>query len=450
MKTMHTFILIAALAACGQAATEAWVVDTQAQWQRAKGKAGDFLIEDGFVQPNAEEAVFQSVIKTVAKKRKPKRITFKQSPVWDNWTQIDDVTPEGIGNAFVFLPVAPGDYYVLAVKKKKASDADKGYHAWHSTDMKTWTHCGKVSNSNWVTSAEYANGKFYIIYDQPNDEDPHLIIDKNLKDGIVGKEMGMVLDDPSHGSDSALFRDEDGSFHIIYEDWSPINAQTHSWDSPLAGHTSSPDGITGFEPHKHPFPIDHRTTPTGEIGGYRGGKQKYEIHEPEQDAYGDYTMIKVGRQYHLFCDFHPAAPGKSMRIGHFTSDDFYKEFAWAGEIGEGFHPDPSVGFAEGKFYVIMQQKTDFVSPGPWVDGVETRVGVDKDGDGQMDQWTKWQRIKESYTQKPGFARIVDVTPAQMDLSSLPKGYGFQFKFRTKQLEANKVQPIIDSVKIEFE
>jgi len=84
-----------------------------------------------------------------------------------------------------------------------------------------------------------------------------------------------------------------------------------------------------------------------------------------------------------------------------------------------------------------------------VDGVEARVGVDEDGDGRIDQWTQWKRIKENYTQKPGFARIVDVTPASMDLSSLPEGKGVQFEFRTEQLDANKVQPIIDSVEIEY-
>ena len=39
--------------------------------------------------------------------------------VWDNWKQIDNVTPDGLGNAHVFLPVASGDYYVLAEKALK-------------------------------------------------------------------------------------------------------------------------------------------------------------------------------------------------------------------------------------------------------------------------------------------------------------------------------------------
>ena len=65
----------------------------------------------------------------------------------------------------------------------------------------------------------------FTLASQPNDQDPHLIIDEDLKDGKVGKEMGKVFDDPTHGSDIAVFRDDDGTFQIIYEDWSPINAQ---------------------------------------------------------------------------------------------------------------------------------------------------------------------------------------------------------------------------------
>ena len=73
-----------------------------------------------------------------------------------------------------------------------------------------------------MTTAEYVDGKFYLYYDEPNDENPHLIIDDDLTDGILGKEYGEVFNDPSHGSDAGVFRDEDGTFHMIYEDWRGI------------------------------------------------------------------------------------------------------------------------------------------------------------------------------------------------------------------------------------
>ena len=260
--------------------------------------------------------------------------------------------------------------------------------------MKDWKLLGLVCPSSCMTTAEYAHGKFYLYYDNPNDENPHLIVDDDLTDGVLGKEYGEVFSDPSHGSDAGIFRDEDGTFHMIYEDWSPINAQENGWDSPLAGRVSSPDGIKGFKYGEHPPAVDHRTKPTGKTGTYTHPAQKtsnngkpleYEIHEPRQNAYGDWTLIKVGGHYHLFGDYDSADHKKPMRMARFHTDDLNKEFKWSGEIGKGFHPDPSVGFAEGKFYVIIQRATDFVSPGPWVDGVEARAGVDKDGDGTIDE-----------------------------------------------------------------
>jgi len=55
----------------------------------------------------------------------------------------------------------------------------------------------------------------------------------------------------------------------------------------------------------------------------------------------------------------------------------------------------------------------------------------------------------SYSQKPGFARIVDVAPARVDTDKLPAGKGFAFEYRTSRLD-NGVQPIMDCVTLEFE
>jgi hypothetical protein len=61
---------------------------------------------------------------------------------------------------------------------------------------------------------------------------------------------------------------------------------------------------------------------------------------------------------------------------------------FCGEIGQG-HPDPDIGFAEGKFYLITQTANDYVSTGPWVEKVESRVGVDTTNNGKIDKWSKW-------------------------------------------------------------
>ncbi|MDZ8120024.1 hypothetical protein [Pontiella agarivorans] len=446
----------------GCATSETWTISSRNEWLDAASSTSRLEIVDAQAKSIATESQFTSAMKRFDKKRALESITFKQTTAWDNWKEVPNVGPEGTLDAVVLIPVKDGDYWLLARKydthPKRVQETLKhhtydemGYHAWHSTDMETWTHYGPVSGyrERWVTTAEYADGKFYIYYDNPNDQDPHLIIDSDLRDGKMGEDKGMVFADPSHGSDCAIFRDEDERFHLIYENWDPINAKEHSWDSPLAGHAVSPDGINDFK--ILPPAVDHRTNPTGKWGEYVHSSSEtplqYEIHEPEQNAYGDWTAIKVGGQYYLFCDYDPV--GEKIRIGRFTSDSLDKEFSFCGELGGG-HPDPSIGFAEGRFYLLQQQgKVDFISPGPWVPGVEARAGVDTTGDGKVDQWSDWQEVKETYSQKPGFARIVETTPARLDLSSLPEGYGFCFEYRTVSAPDQNVNVVMDQISVTF-
>lgn len=390
--------------------------------------------------------------------RKPVKlanIEVEQLPVWDNWQAVDKIVPAEAKDAPVFVPVSDGNYWLLA---RYAKSPKTGYHAWHSTNMKDWTHHGPISthDNRWVTSAEYKDGQFYIYFDKPNDEDPHLIIDDDLTDGKQGKVVGKVFEDPTHGSDMAIFRNDDGNFHLIYEDWSPVDPSKHAWDSPLAGHADSPDGINGFEPHEYEPPIDVRTTPTGKILPYKPhpnqmefGKDPYpyvyQEHQGPQDAFGDYTLIKVGDHYYLFCDYDPADKSKSMRVGRWRSDNINKQFVWDGEVGAGFHPDPTVGFAEGKFYLLVQRAgNDYISDGPWIDGVQARAGVDIDNDGKIDQWTEFANIKETYQQKSGFVRVVEKKPASIDVTSLPAGYSYSVEFKLSQ--HNQLKPVITHLK----
>ncbi len=174
--------------------------------------------------------------------------------------------------------------------------------------------------------------------------------------------------------------------------------------------------------------IDHRTEPTGKKAtyklhpnqhpkSYKGSPNPfrlpaeyyetatYNVHSPAQNAYGDWAAINIGGRYYLFGDFDQA--GKhSMSVARFTASSLDKEFKYCGQLGKG-HPDPDVGFAEGKFYLFTQQKSDFISPGPWVETVEARVGVDTNNDGKVNQWSKWQTVKETYDYKEGFSKHVE-------------------------------------------
>ncbi len=466
------------------AAAETWVLSSQDDWTRQADVITHMEVKDGVLTPTAETAAFRSSVKTFKEKRTLKSIVFEQIPDWQNWSPVAPVGPANLGDAPIFLALGPGNYWMFGLYGglKKPDDFEPtsaelegfdmelqttpdphqykapgglqpnlgGYHAWQSRDMVNWVHHGNVTEraSKWATTAEYADGKLYIYYDYPNDQDPHLYIDDDLTDGKPGKNMGLVFADPSDGSDCGVIRDLEGRFHMIYEDWTPINARKHQYDSPLAGHAVSENGIRDWkilEPA-----VDERTEPTGEVGTYPHKSwdhmAEYQVHKPEQNAFGDWAVIAVGGQYYLFGDFHPVEG--QMGIGWFTSDDINKPFRRCGKIGQG-HPDPDIGFAEGRFYLVTQMNQDFTSPGPWVEKVEARVGVDTTDDGMIDTWTDWTEVKETYSYTEGFAKQIGKTPAAMDLSGLPAGHAVQFEFRTTQTTENGVRPVMDNVVLKF-
>ncbi|MEM7456099.1 MAG: hypothetical protein AAF456_17250 [Planctomycetota bacterium] len=476
---------------------DAWVIESQAEWESQTLEQSGLEFREGTAAPTGSEATFKSTLVRFESARSADSITLKQVPDWLNWNPIENIGPSNLGDAPVMLRVGPQNYWMFGRYKGHrprngegpfsavAAELDGfdmpltttpfdnqyqavggqmrglgGYHAWQSRDMVNWVHHGPVSDSDgkWMTSAEYVDGQAYLYYDFPNDQDPHVYVDADLFDGVPGENKGMAYADPTHGSDCAIIRDLDGNFNLILEDWTPINARTHAWDSPLAARAVSADGVTNFlvtDP-----PVDERTEATGETGTYRHPHwvkeapdrfdtdiAEYEIHAPEQNAYGDWAAIGIEGRYYLFCDYDPAEEDQ-MSVGWFTSDSLDEQFRWCGNVGSG-HPDPDIMFAEGQFYLATQQAEDFVSPGPWVESVEVRVGVDTDNDQSVDQWTDWSIVKESYDYVDGFSKQVSCEAASLDLSTLPAGFGFQFEFRLSDSTPNESKPVLDSVRIEF-
>lgn len=459
IKKFMTSLSFCALASVAMA--ETWQVESNDDWQKSMKSSEGLVIKDGVASPTGKTATYTSKLKKFKEAVKLESFQVDQSPVWLNWEKRENVGPRGTADAPVFLALGKGDYYFFARKNGKGKEPGPGkgknlggYNAWHSTDMKSWTDYGPVSNkrSKWMTTAEYFDGKFYLYYDFENDQDPHLIIDSNLKDGKMGDDKGLAFKDPSNGSDIAIIRTRDKKFHIIYEDWTPLNASKQAWDSPLAGHTVSDDGYKGWK--ILPPVIDHRTKPTGKTLSYKHPQQgllKYQEHLPKQNAYGDWAAIQIGQQFYLFADYDPAdnkKGRKGMSAAWFTSNSLDKQFTFCGNIGVG-HPDPDIGFAEGQFYLITQFNQDFVSPGPWVESVKGRAGVDVNGDGKVDKWTDWQGLKESYDYTPGFAKIITKTPATLDVKSLPKGKAFAFQLKVEDVTKNESKPLLEKVKLKF-
>jgi len=523
MKKYTPQLSLLASALCMSSA-HSYTVDSQEELSAAIEANEGIKIKEGQISPTGKTATFKSKLKTFDQKKSITSITLSQSTQWLNWNPVPNLGPENLNDSPIFLQLGPNNYWMFGLygaaaeqsKKKnnkknvnkkalkpapqkedtpppsnfQAEDAtlegfdmplkttpwsnqfdapgglekqQGGYHAWQSRDMKNWVHHGPISEtrSRWMTNAEYTDGKAYFYYDFPNDQDPHLIIDSDLSDGKLGDDQGMVYKDPSHGSDTGVIRDLEGNFHLIVENWDPIKASSRSWDSPLASHAVSANGIDNFKTLDPA--VDYRTTPTGKTGSYnhphwvnedpanyKTRKAKYEIHEPAQEAYGDWAVISIGGQYYLFGDYDPAgAHGKdAMSVCWFTSDNINKPFKFCSHIGKG-HPDPDIIFAEGQFYLATQMKTDYVSPGPWVESVEVRVGVDTDNDQKINQWTDWKQVKEAYDYIEGFAKQVAKTPATLDLSALPAGHGFQYEIKLTDTTENPSSPTIDKIELSF-
>lgn len=512
------FLLVLGESCTHETEDDVWRIGSLEDWKSNMAHQSNLDITEGSIVPTAPEATFRSTMKTFSEKRSAKSITLSQSPAWLNWEAVPNIGPSNLGDAPVALQLGDKNYWMFGRYSKSESQKDGsfegeltkldgfaeelkttpfksqfdapgglmpgkgGYHAWQSRDMANWVHHGAVSEnfSRWMTTAEYVAGKFYFYYDFPNDQDPHLYIDEDLTDGIPGNNMGMAFNDPSHGSDCGVIRDLKGNFHLIVEDWSPIDASAHAWDSPLAMHAVSSDGFKNFKTLDPP--VDERTKPTSKFAEYAHphwyaeaperfpGKTvtkdipqhrikagdirsfaKYEIHEPEQNAYGDWAAISVGGQYYLFADFDPAGGHgrENMSVAWFTSEDINQPFSFCGKIGKG-HPDPDIMFAEGQFYLLTQMNTDFISPGPWVETIEVRMGVDTTNDGEINRWSDWQVVTEQYDFMGGFAKQVDKTPAQLDLAGLPQGYGFQFEIKLIDTTENESKPILDKIVIVFD
>ena len=134
-----------------------------------------------------------------------------------------------------------------------------------------------------------------------------------------------------------------------------------------------------------------------------------------------------------------------MSVARFTSSNINEEFTYCGHVGKG-HPDPDICFAEGRFYLATQPEIDFVSPGPWVEKVTARVGVDTDNDGILDiyEFEKAQDVVISVGgQRPNNLanalsendiKVLGTSPADIDRAE----------------DRNKFSKLLDKLKIEHQ
>ncbi len=57
--------------------------------------------------------------------------------------------------------------------------------------------------------------------------------------------------------------------------------------------------------------------------------------------------------------------------------------------------------------------------------------------------------EDSYDYIPGFSKQIARTPAELELSKLPAGYGFQIQLQLTDSTENKSKPIIERLSLTF-
>ncbi|MHC5068285.1 MAG: hypothetical protein ACYTF0_06815, partial [Planctomycetota bacterium] len=97
------------------AEVQSWTIDSAEEWQATVASTTGMTLADGYATAQQATASLSTIIATSAEPRRLSKVVVEQSQVWDNWETIPDVTPAGLRNAYVFLPVKPGDYYLLAM-----------------------------------------------------------------------------------------------------------------------------------------------------------------------------------------------------------------------------------------------------------------------------------------------------------------------------------------------
>ena len=74
---------------------------------------------------------------------------------------------------------------------------------------------------------------------------------------------------------------------------------------------------------------------------------------------------------------------------------------------------------------------------------------DTSNNGEIDQWTKWSEMKESYEYIDGFSKQIKKIPAKINLTGLPEANGFQVEVKLSDITSNSSKPLIESMDLSF-
>ena len=103
---------------------DAWLIDSQEDWQKNVAAQSNIKVLDGKVEPTDSIATFQSTIKKFTKKRSAKSIIFSQSPEWLHWEPVFNIGPSNLGDAPIALQLGEDNYWMFGRYQKSQSQKD--------------------------------------------------------------------------------------------------------------------------------------------------------------------------------------------------------------------------------------------------------------------------------------------------------------------------------------
>ncbi|TWU34097.1 hypothetical protein Q31b_55680 [Novipirellula aureliae] len=119
----NTFVIFCLAIASTLHADDAWVIDSQRDWQQAVADQSNLQFEDGFATPTAKEATLRSTMKSFDEMRSANLITIDQSSAWLSGKPVGQIGPNNVADAPVFLRKRDNDYWFFGRYKPSADSA---------------------------------------------------------------------------------------------------------------------------------------------------------------------------------------------------------------------------------------------------------------------------------------------------------------------------------------
>ena len=113
-KSLQTIALTILIGASFLHAEETeWKLDSEKNWKQNLESSKGAAYEGGGFAPREVKASLLTKLQSFDKKRSAVSLTVSQSPVWQNWSPIENLGPINLNDAPVLLTMGPDNYWMF-------------------------------------------------------------------------------------------------------------------------------------------------------------------------------------------------------------------------------------------------------------------------------------------------------------------------------------------------